>query len=177
MLSKNTFIRSQAEELRRRLKEPRRFIQVVSGARQVGKTTMVSQVAERNQLPYHSASADGPTLRGNGWIETQWEQERLLASKPRKKNALLILDEVQKVPHWSETVKRLWDEDSRKNILVKVVLLGSAPLLAGKGLTESLAGRFETLHLPLRATYGAPRCHSRACSGIQPVCFSVILAA
>ena len=148
MLSKNTFIRSQAEELRRRLKEPRRFIQVVSGGRQVGKTTMVSQVAERNQLPYHSASADEPTLRGDVWIATQWEQARLLASKPRRKNALLILDEVQKVPHWSETVKRLWDEDTRKNILVKVVLLGSAPLLVGKGLTESLAGRFETLHLP-----------------------------
>ena len=148
MLSKNTFIRSQAEELRRRLKEPRRFIQVVSGGRQVGKTTMVSQVAERNQLPYHFASADEPTLRGDVWIATQWEQARLLASKPRRKNALLILDEVQKVPHWSETVKRLWDEDSRKNILVKVVLLGSAPLLVGKGLTESLAGRFETLHLP-----------------------------
>ena len=67
VLSKNTFIRSQAAELRRRLKEPRRFIQVVSGARQVGKTTMVLQVAERNQLPYHFASADEPTLHGNGW--------------------------------------------------------------------------------------------------------------
>ena len=148
MSSKNTFTRSQAAELRRRLKEPRRFIQVVSGARQVGKTTMVLQVAERNQLPYHFASADEPTLRGNGWIETQWEQARLLASKPRKRNALLILDEVQKVPHWEETVKRLWDEDSRKKILVKVVLLRSAPLLVGKELTESLAGRFEILHLP-----------------------------
>ena len=148
MLSKKTFIRSQAAELRRRLKEPRRFIHVVSGARQVGKTTMVLQVAERNRLPYHFASADEPTLRGGGWIETQWEQARLLASEPRKKNALLILDEVQKVPHWAETVKRLWDEDSRKRILVKAVLLGSAPLLVGKGLTESLAGRFEILHLP-----------------------------
>ncbi len=148
MLSKKTFTRSQAAELRRRLKEPRRFIQVVSGARQVGKTTMVLQVAERNRLPYHFASADEPTLRGGGWIETQWEQARLLASEPRKRNALLILDEVQKVPHWAETVKRLWDEDSRKKILVKAVLLGSAPLLVGKGLTESLAGRFEILHLP-----------------------------
>ena len=77
MLSKNTFIRSHAAELRRRLKEPRCFIQVVSGARQVGKTTMVLQVAERNQLPYHFASADEPTLRGNEWIETQWEQARI----------------------------------------------------------------------------------------------------
>ena len=145
MLSKNTFTSSQAEELRRRLKEPRRFIQAVSGGRQVGNATMVLQVAEWNQLPYHFSSADEPTLRGDVWIATQWEQARLLASKPRRKNALLILDGVQKVPSWTETVKRLWDEDTRYNILVKVVLLCSEPLLAGKGLTESLAGRFEIL--------------------------------
>ncbi len=112
MLSKNTFIRSHAAELRQRLKEPRRFIQVVSGARQVGKTTMVLQVAERNQLPYHFASADEPTLRGGGWIESQWEQARLLASAPRKRNALLILDEVQKVPHCQSIAKQMPDLSS-----------------------------------------------------------------
>ncbi len=147
-LSKTKFTRSQSAELQRRLKEPRRFIQVISGARQVGKTTMVLQVAEQGRLAYHFASADEPTLRGSGWIETQWEKARLLAREPRKKNALLILDEVQKVPGWSETVKRLWDEDTRMRRPVKVVLLGSAPLLIGQGLTESLAGRFETLRLP-----------------------------
>ncbi|MGD9943844.1 MAG: ATP-binding protein [Burkholderiaceae bacterium] len=61
---------------------------------------------------------------------------------------LLVLDEVQKIPRWSETVKRLWDEDTRAKRPLKVVLLGSAPLLIASGLTESLAGRFETLHLP-----------------------------
>ncbi len=148
VLSKNIFTRTQATVLLGRLKEPRRFIQVLSGARQVGKTTLVLQVAERGKLPYHFASADQPTLRGSGWVETQWEQARLLADKPRRKTALLILDEVQKVPHWAETVKRLWDEDTRKQRRVKMVLLGSAPLLIGQGLTESLAGRFEMLHMP-----------------------------
>ncbi|MGE3864831.1 MAG: ATP-binding protein [Burkholderiaceae bacterium] len=61
---------------------------------------------------------------------------------------MLVLDEVQKIPRWSETVKRLWDEDTRAKRPLKVVLLGSAPLLIASGLTESLAGRFETLHLP-----------------------------
>ena len=143
-----TFIRPQASELARRLKEPRRFIQVVSGARQVGKTTLALQVAERSKLPYHVASADEPTLRGTGWIESQWEEARLLADSAKRKGALLVLDEVHKVPHWAETVKHLWDEDTRKKNLVKTVLLNSAPLLIGRGLTESLAGRFEILHMP-----------------------------
>ena len=113
-MSKQPFIRPQAAELARRLKEPRRFIQVVSGARQVGKTTLALQVADQSKLPYHFASADEPTLRGNGWIESQWEEARLLAGSSNGKGALLILDEVQKVPHWAETVKYLWDEDTRK---------------------------------------------------------------
>lgn len=147
-MNKKPFIRPQASELARRLKEPRRFIQVVSGARQVGKTTLALQVAERSKQPYHVASADEPTLRGTGWIESQWEEARLLADRSKRKGALLVLDEVHKVPHWAETVKHLWDEDTRKKTLVKTVLLGSAPLLIGRGLTESLAGRFETLPIP-----------------------------
>ena len=143
------FIRPQAKELTRRLKEPRRFIQSISGARQVGKTTLALQVAKQNNLPSHFASADEPTLRaGDGWITSQWEEARHLAERSGTKGALLILDEVQKVPQWSATVKGLWDDDTRKKRPVKVVLPGSAPLLTGQGLTESLAGRFETLHLP-----------------------------
>ena len=61
---------------------------------------------------------------------------------------MLALDEVQKIPRWSETVKRLWDEDTRARRPLKVVVLGSAPLLMQQGLTESLAGRFEVVHVP-----------------------------
>ena len=148
-MARTQFIRPQAKELARRLREPRRFIQAITGPRQVGKTTLALQVAERNHLPHHFASADEPTLRaGEGWIISQWEEARHLAEKSKGKGALLILDEVQKIPQWSVTVKGLWDEDSRKKRLVKVVLLGSAPLLMGRGLAESLAGRFESLHLP-----------------------------
>jgi len=140
--------RSQARELARRLKEPRRFIQVVSGARQVGKTTLVRQVAAQSGLPTRYASADEPTLRGADWVEQQWEAARLLAGEAGRKGALLILDEVQKITQWSETIKRLWDADTRTGQPLKVILLGSAPLLVQHGLSESLAGRFEVLHLP-----------------------------
>lgn len=155
-----TFVRPQADALARRLAEPRRFIQVVTGARQVGKTTLVQQVTASSELPVRFASADEPTLRGAGWIEQQWEAARLAARDGGEQGGVLVLDEIQKIPGWSETVKRLWDEDSRARLPLKVVLLGSAPLLVREGLSESLAGRFEVIHLPhwpfaeMRAAFG-----------------------
>jgi uncharacterized protein len=143
------FRRPQAAELSRRLAEPRRFVQVVAGARQVGKSTLVQQVVEASGMVVRYASADEPTLRGPGWIAQQWEAARLeAAANARAGGTVLVLDEVQKIPAWSEAVKRLWDEDTRARRPLKVVLLGSAPLLVMQGLTESLAGRFELLHLP-----------------------------
>ena len=145
-LQEMPYARPQVDKLVRRLKEPRRFLQVVAGARQVGKTTLATQAAARSGLPIHYASADEPTLRGVVWLEQQWEAARLLVDS--KDGALLILDEVQKVTGWSETVKRLWDTDSHSGRPLKVVVLGSAPLLMQRGIGESLAGRFEVLHLP-----------------------------
>ena len=140
-----SFQRSEAAELSRRLAEPRRWIQIVTGARQVGKTTLVQQVTEAMDLPVRFASADEPALRDRDWLVSQWEAARFELAEA---GGILVIDEIQKVEQWSEAVKRLWDEDSRKERQLKVVLLGSAPLLLQQGLTESLAGRFETLHLP-----------------------------
>lgn len=142
------FSRPQGGQLARRLREPRRFIQVVAGPRQVGKTTLVRQVTEASGLVCHYASADEPTLRGRDWIEQQWEAARLAARDAPRRGALLVLDEIQKISGWSETVKRLWDADTAGGVPVKSILLGSAPLLIQRGLTESLAGRFEVHHLP-----------------------------
>jgi hypothetical protein len=139
------FQRPRAAELARRLAEPRRFVQVVAGPRQVGKTTLVQQVTEAAKVPVRFASADEPTLRGAEWIAQQWEAARRAAGS---EGAILVIDEVQKAVGWSESVKRLWDEDTRARRRLKVVLLGSAPLLVQQGLTESLAGRFEILRLP-----------------------------
>lgn len=138
------FVRQSAAELERRLREPRRFIQVVAGPRQVGKTTLVEQVLDRLDVPVRYASADEPGLRGPEWIAQQWEAARLQAGDGQ---AVLALDEVQKIPAWSETVKRLWDEDTRARRNLQVVILGSAPLLVQRGLAESLTGRFEVVRL------------------------------
>lgn len=142
-----SFSRPHAIELARRLREPRRFLQVVTGARQVGKTTLVQQVVEGSGLPSRFVSADEPTLRGGDWLQQQWEAARAQATAADR-GSLIVLDEIQKVPDWSETVKKLWDEDTRNKRDLRVVLLGSAPLLVQRGLAESLAGRFEVIHLP-----------------------------
>lgn len=131
-----------------RLAEPRRFIQVLAGPRQVGKTTLARQVAEELVTTTHYASADDPGLRDRTWLEQQWSIGRTLVNQNEQKVAVLILDEVQKIQAWSEIVKRLWDEDSANQTQLKVVLLGSAPLLIQHGLTESLAGRFELIAVP-----------------------------
>ncbi len=157
---KAPFQRPQSAVLAARLAEPRRFIQVVAGPRQVGKSTLVQQVTDALALPVRQASADEPTLRGADWIAQQWETARL--SIADAEGAVLVLDEIQKIPGWSETVKRLWDEDTRAKRPLKAVLLGSAPLLIAQGLTESLAGRFEVLPLShwsyaeMRAAFGWP---------------------
>lgn len=141
----NSFQRPQIAVLTARLVEPRRFIQVVAGPRQVGKSTLVQQATQGLSLPVRYASADEPTLRDTQWLAQQWEAARL--SMQNQEDAVLVLDEIQKIPTWSETVKRLWDEDTRSGQMLKVVLLGSAPLLIAQGLTESLAGRFEVIPL------------------------------
>ncbi len=135
------------DELLNRLKEKRRFLQVLAGPRQVGKTTLARQVMLATKLPAHYASADEPSLRDRTWIEQQWDLARLKA-KEGKTGALLVLDEVQKVSDWSNVVKLLWDADTHAGMPLKVVLLGSAPLLIQSGLTESLAGRFELIPVP-----------------------------
>lgn len=132
--------------LLKRLKEPRRFLQALVGPRQTGKTTLADQVMKGANIPSHYATADEPALKDRIWIEQQWETGRAKtrAGKGSKK-ALLILDEIHKIPGWSETVKRLWDEDTASGHPLLVVILGSSSLLMQQGLSESLAGRFEIL--------------------------------
>jgi predicted AAA+ superfamily ATPase len=129
-----------------RIHESRRFIQALAGPRQTGKTTLAKQTMEFLDIPNHYASADEPALKDTTWIEQQWEIARTkLRLDASFKKALFVLDEVQKITGWSETVKRLWDEDSANDLPLYVIVLGSSPLLVQHGLTESLAGRFEII--------------------------------
>jgi predicted AAA+ superfamily ATPase len=140
------FKRSMYGVLKERISQPRRFIQVLAGPRQTGKTTLARQIMAGMKIPGHYASADEPALKDRTWLEQQWESARakIRASDPQKK-ALLVLDEIQKIPGWSETVKRLWDEDTANHLPLHIIVLGSSPLLVRQGITESLTGRFEVI--------------------------------
>lgn len=130
-----------------RLNEPRRFIQVIMGPRQVGKTTLASQLIKKTNVPAMYESADAIPAGNVQWLEQVWEAARVKMKMLGAGELILVVDEIQKVHGWSETVKRLWDEDSRANTELKVILLGSSRLLLQSGLTESLAGRFEILYM------------------------------
>lgn len=141
------FERQELQTLKSRIKEPRRFIQVIIGPRQVGKTTMVDQAFVQLDIPGSFQSADTMNINDSLWLQQVWEAARLKVRTQNLDEFLLIIDEVQKIHNWSEIIKSLWDEDSRVKINIKVVILGSSRLLVQKGLTESLAGRFETIYM------------------------------
>lgn len=129
--------------LESRLREPRRFIQIVVGPRQTGKSTAVGQALSKLDAPVVSLAFDRPRDRRSSRIEEVWRQAREV--EEREGEVILSLDEIQKVSDWSSTVKFLWDEDSAAGRKVKVVLTGSSALTLQKGMAESLKGRFEEL--------------------------------
>ncbi|GMR06398.1 MAG: ATP-binding protein [Gammaproteobacteria bacterium] len=161
------FERQQVNTLLTRLEErPERLI-VVSGPRQTGKTTLVTQALARTNMGGEYLSIDEPEpatpspsfkqqeqevtttlteVRDAKWLTRTWEDARKKANHSDR-GFVLVLDEIQKIPQWSETVKGLWDADRAADCPLHVVVLGSAPLLMQQGLTESLAGRFELIRV------------------------------
>lgn len=130
-----------------RLKEPRKFIQVVMGPRQVGKSTVVKQVLEDIDIPFRFFSADQPTAFNNSWISNCWEATRSIMAQQGLDSYILVIDEIQKISNWSEAVKKEWDADTFHNRNIKVLLLGSSRVLLERGLSESLSGRFEEIRM------------------------------
>ena len=164
----HAYQRPQVATLVRRLAEPPERLVAVFGPRQTGKTTIVRQALRQVEqqsrylsvdepdpptlrfqanVPFEEATP-APGLRDTDWLVRHWTQARREADR-LDNGFVLVLDEIQKIPQWSETVKGLWDEDRARNCPLHVVILGSAPLLMQSGLSESLAGRFE----PVRVTH------------------------
>lgn len=139
--------RPQFAEVLERMNEPRKFIQVLAGPRQVGKSTLIDQVLEECTLPHYLYNADGVDENDTDWIRRVWESARTQMDTRQQTEAILVIDEIQKIKRWSEIVKREWDADSRNRRQLKLFLLGSSRLMLRKGLTESLAGRFELIRL------------------------------
>lgn len=129
--------RSFVVQLEQRISAGQPLIQVLVGPRQVGKTTGVKQLLSRYSGGAHYANADDVLNADRTWLMEQWQKALLLGKK-----SLLVIDEIQKVPNWSETIKSLWDKAPKT---LRVILLGSSSLQLHTGLTESLAGRFELI--------------------------------
>ncbi len=140
--------RQQFDELVSRLRESRDKIQVISGPRQVGKSTMVKQVLQEITIPYMMVSADAVPKENTAWIGEMWETARARMQIGGHNEYLLVIDEVHKLNNWSEEVKKHWDADTFFDVNLKVVILGSSRLLLKDGLTESLAGRYELIRMP-----------------------------
>ena len=165
------FQRALVATLCRRLAERPEQIIAVFGPRQTGKTTIVRQALSRIDLESRYLAVDEPETdefrfgarripsdtaettfrlpqarRDAEWLVHNWEAARREAERFGR-GFVLVFDEIQKIDRWSETVKGLWDADRASGCPLHVVILGSAPLLMQTGLNESLAGRFEPLHV------------------------------
>ncbi len=139
--------RIEYQLIRERIEEPRHFIQVVMGARQIGKSTVVKQVLNDLKGAYLFYSADNVPTTNSGWISNCWESARSMMTAQNLDSIVLAIDEIQKISNWSEAVKKEWDDDTFHDRNIKVLLLGSSRVLLEKGLSESLAGRFEEIRM------------------------------
>ena len=161
-----SFQRSQVQTLLDRLNESPRHILAVFGPRQTGKTTIVRQALRTLDRETRYLAVDDPAdpgfpvaslgteltgpppgVRDTQWLVDNWKQAREIAQRSPG-GFVLAIDEVQRIPDWSQTVKGLWDADRSVGCPMHVVVLGSAPLIVQSGLSESLAGRFERIFVP-----------------------------
>lgn len=139
--------RSEYQIIKSRISEPRKFIQVVIGPRQIGKSTVVKQLLQTIEAPYLLYSADDVPASNRAWIADCWGAARSLKKSKNYAELILVIDEIQKIPNWSEVVKKEWDIDTFNDCNIKLLLLGSSRVLLEKGLSESLAGRFEEIRM------------------------------
>ncbi len=134
------------QELRRRFNDGFELIQVILGPRQIGKTTSIQNILKDYAGPALYVSAEEGVSVNADWLNEVWQQAR-----GKDPGCLLVIDEIQKVPNWSERIKSLWDRQKweakglRKTAKLKVVLLGSSSIKIQEGLSESLSGRFELI--------------------------------
>jgi predicted AAA+ superfamily ATPase len=132
--------------LAKRLAEPAPGrIQLVAGPRQVGKTTLLLELAEQvgKQAVYVAADAPEAALPGF-WDRLLARAEESAVSNGR---AILLLDEVHLLHGWASHLKGVWDRFRRKKTAVHIVATGPSALHLAAGSRESLAGRFERLTL------------------------------
>jgi predicted AAA+ superfamily ATPase len=120
-------------------------MQLLAGPRQVGKTTLLLEIAEQAGKQAVYAAADAPEAALPGfWERVVGRAEDTAVSHGR---AILLLDEAHLLHDWASHLKGVWDRFRRKRTPVHIVATGSSALHLAAGSRESLAGRFERLTL------------------------------
>ena len=140
--------RSYFETIMTRVNEPRKFIQIIEGPRQVGKSTLIKQVLKSISQPWVHFAADNVPATRTAWISDCWTTARNKLRMEHLQELVLVIDEIQKLKNWGEVVKKEWDDDTFNDVPIKVILLGSSRVRLEKGLSESLKGRYETIKMP-----------------------------
>ena len=105
---------------------------LLTGARQVGKSTLVKHVFPA----YHRANFDDRLTR----LQAREEPKLFFLNNPRP----LFIDEVQKESGILEEIKMIVDESDQRG---DFILSGSQKLELMKGVSESLAGRVSIMEL------------------------------
>ena len=136
--STSLYQREFVKIIKDRLSEAKPLIQFLLGPRQVGKTTGVETFLSRYKGAFVYEMVEADFNPGSSWIRLQWQ--KTLAKGP---DSLLIIDEIQKIENWAETIKSLWDSTKKNKQQIKCLFLGSSSLNLQKGLSESLTGRYK----------------------------------
>jgi len=156
------------QTLQKRLREPAPArAQILSGPRQVGKTTLLGEIAAEWAGHAIYAPADAPEASLSGWWDNLWSNAERLAAR---RAAVLLIDEIQGLSDWSRLLKSKLDHVKRRRIPLHVVVSGSSALQLGLGTRETMAGRFERLrllHWPAREL--AQRFQISAGTGVEQV--------
>src|SRR5215472_10591846 len=127
--------------LLKRLREPAPGrIQLLTGPRQVGKTTLLLEIAAQFGDAAVYAAGDEPEAALPGFWERRWGDAE---ARARRGTAVLLLDEIHYLDDWARRLKGHWDHLRRMSIPVHIVATGSSALRVTAGSRESLAGRFE----------------------------------
>lgn len=138
--------RACRELLLQRLAEPAPSrIQLLAGPRQVGKTTLLLELAEKLGSVAIYVAADGPEASLPGFWERLWARAESCAKADGR--AVVLLDEAHVLHDWATRLKGEWDRLRRRRLAVQIVATGSSALHLGLGSRESLAGRFERIVL------------------------------
>ena len=120
----------------------------LTGLRRVGKTTLLYKIIQTHLTqkfdPKNIIYFSFDEFRETEIREILSTYEKMMDKDIQKGRYLLLLDEIQKVKHWEEQLKRIYDIYGKT---IKIIISGSESLFIKKKAKETLAGRLFTFSI------------------------------